>query len=434
MKVRILKLEEERDQIARIKNRSSGNILDVENSVKAIIDNVKNNGNRALIELTEKFDDVLLCEKKIIVKQNEIKQAYSKLSFSEILAIKNAAKNIKNYARFQKPKQWFKETSTGIKIGVIIKPIEKIGCYIPGGRYPLPSTVLMSVIPAKVAGVKEIVIATPPQKNGKINPAILVAADVAGVTKIIKVGGAQAVAAMAYGTKSIPKVDKIVGPGNIYVTAAKKLLYGIVGIDMLAGPSEVLIIADEDSNPKFIAADMLAQAEHDPLACSILVTNSIELANATKSEIEKQTEKLSSKEIIKQSFEKFSCIILVNSLDEAIKFSNQFAPEHLELMGFEKEILKEIDNAGSVFLGEYSVEAAGDYCSGTNHILPTGMFSKIRGGLSVFDFLKFITVQNLSKSGLKKLNSTISVLADMENLPAHKNSSNIRFEVGDSLW
>ncbi|MBT4351337.1 histidinol dehydrogenase, partial [archaeon] len=326
------------------------------------------------------------------------------------------------------PKPFLEEIAPGVKCGTLIKPIEKVGCYIPGGNYPLPSTTLMTVGPAKVAGVKEIIVSTPPQKNGGANPATIVAADIAGATKIVISGGAQAIAAMAYGTRTIPKVNKIVGPGNIYVTAAKKLLYGEVGIDMPAGPSEVVILASSDSNPKYIASDMLAQAEHDVVACGLLFTDSMELANKVKQEIIIQTEKLASKEIIKKSFENYSCIVLVKTVTDVIDFCNDFAPEHLEIIGYDESILDKITNAGSIFFGEYSVEAAGDYCSGTNHVIPTGGFSKVRGGLSVYDFLKMPTIQKLSRQGLESLKDTITTLAEMESLPAHANSAKIRFE------
>jgi histidinol dehydrogenase len=428
MIVNILDIEKNKLQIEKIKQRSNIDLGRVEESVREILNNVKNRGNKALIEYANKFDNVNLNEQDLVVSKEQIKNAYSKLNQNQIVAIKFALSNIKKFAELQMPRSFLNELSPGIKCGTLIRPIDSVGCYIPGGNYPLPSTTLMTVIPAKVAGVKEIIVVTPPQKNGVVNPAILVASDLAGATKIILSGGAQGIAAIAYGTKTIPKVNKIVGPGNKYVTVAKKLLYGEVGIDMLAGPSEVLIIAKEDSNPKFIAADMLAQAEHDVVSCALLLTDSKKLANAVKYEIIKQTKKLSSKEIIKKSFEKYSCIVLVDSVDRAISFSNDFAPEHLEIMGYDESILDKITNAGSIFFGEYSVESAGDYCSGTNHVLPTGQFSKVRAGLSVYDFLKMPTIQMLTKKGLKALTNTITTLGKLEGLPAHVNSAKIRFE------
>lgn len=428
MNIRILNYNEDKIEINKIKQRSSVNLLEIEDLVKQVIKKVKDNGNQALIEYANKFDRVKLEEKDLIVSKKEIKEAYNKLSKKEITAIKTALSNIKKFAVLQKPKSFLKEVLPGVKEGILIKPIENVGCYIPGGNYPLPSTTLMSVCPAKVAGVKNIIVATPPQKNGRANPATIVAADIAGASTIVVSGGAQAIAAMAYGTKTIPKVNKIVGPGNIYVTAAKKLLYGEVGIDMLAGPSEVLIIASKNSNPKFIAADMLAQAEHDVLACSLLFTDSIKLAVAVKNEIVIQINKLNSKKIIKESFNRYSCIVIVDSVKQAIEFSNNFAPEHLEIVGFDESMLDKITNAGSIFFGEYSLEAAGDYCSGPNHVLPTGGSAKYRGGLSVFDFLKMPTIQMLTKKGLRSLKNTIVTLAKLESLPAHTNSVKIRFE------
>ena len=428
MKVRILDYNKDKEELSKVNQRSNYDLTEIEEKVRQIINNVKINGNKALIEYSEKFDNIKLKKNDLIVSKDDIKEAYKKVSENQITAIKKALSNIKKFAETQKLKPFLTEISKGVNCGVLIKPIEKVGCYIPGGNYPLPSTTLMTIVPAKVAGVKEIVVATPPQKNGKANPAIIVAANLAGADKIVLSGGAQAIAALAYGTETIPKVNKIVGPGNIYVTVAKKLLYGEVGIDMLAGPSELVIIASKDSNPRFIAADMLAQAEHDDVACGLLFTDSRELAKQVKKEIIFQTEKLESKEIIKKSFENYSCIVIVDSVNQAIEFSNEFAPEHLEIIGFDLTILDEISNAGSIFFGESSVEAAGDYCSGTNHVLPTGQSAKFRAGLSVYDFLKMPTVQILSKKGLESLKNTITTLADLESLPAHANSIKIRFE------
>jgi histidinol dehydrogenase len=428
MNVRILKFNDDKFEIEKVKSRSNTDLSKIEDDVKVIIKNVKEKGNCALIDYAKKFDNVELLEQNLIVSGIEIIDAYKQLTQNEINSIKKALVNIKKFAEQQMPKPFLMEISPGVKNGVLIKPIDRVGCYIPGGNYPLPSTTLMTIVPAKVAGVKEIIVATPPQKNGRANPAIVVAADIAGADKIVISGGAQAVAALAYGTTTVPKVNKIVGPGNVYVTAAKKLLYGQVGIDMLAGPSEVVIIASSDSNPKYIAADMLAQAEHDVVACGLLFTDSIKLAEAVKDELIKQTKKLKSKEIIKKSFENYSCIVLVDSVEDVIKFSNDFAPEHLQIIGYDKSILDKISNAGSIFFGEYSVEAAGDYCTGTNHVLPTGQSAKFRAGLSVYDFLKMPTVQMLTKNGLNSLNSTIVALAELEKLPAHANSVKIRFE------
>ncbi len=428
VEVRILDYKKDIEEIKKVFNRSSKNIDEIEPIVKEIISKVKGEGDKALVYYANKFDYAKLDERDLVVSEDEIKDAFSLVSEIQIVTIKSALNNIRKFSFLQKPKPFFSKISKGISAGVMIIPIEKVGCYIPAGKYPLLSTALMTVIPAKVAGVKEIIVSSPPQKDGKINPAIIVASILSGATKIVKAGGAQAIAALAYGTETIPKVDKIVGPGNIYVTCAKKLVYGVVGIDMLAGPSEIVIIATEKSNSKFIASDMLAQAEHDPLACAILFTDSQKLADDVKKEIELQAEMLSTKETIERSFENCSSIVIVDSIEHAISFSNEFAPEHLELIGFDKSILRKIKNAGSIFIGEYSCEAAGDYCSGPNHVLPTGQSAKFRAGLSVYDFLKMTTVQMLTKDGLSSLKDTISELADMENLPAHKSSVLKKFE------
>ncbi|NTV22818.1 MAG: histidinol dehydrogenase [Nanoarchaeota archaeon] len=426
IEVRMIDYGTQKEFIDRIRNRSSS--ADVESCVQDIIDSVKKGGDAALLELTLKFDKVQLEPGKILVSDKEIKEAYSKITEKQKKAIKAAIANVEKFAQAQKPKGFTTEISNGVKCGVILRPLEKVGCYIPAGRYPLPSTTYMTIVPARIAGVKEIVVTTPPKKDGKADPGIIVAADMAGACRIFKIGGAQAIAALAFGTETIPKVDKICGPGNIYVTVAKKLLYGTVGIDMLAGPSEIVIIASEKAEPGFVAADMLAQAEHDPLAASILITDSKKLAEEVKEELSIQAEKLSSKETIRQSFDNYSCIIIAKDKTQAVELSNTIAPEHLEIIGYEKGILKDITNAGSVFFGSYSCEAAGDYCSGTNHVLPTGESARVRSGLSVYDFLKMITIQYLTKPGLEGLKETIGTLADMEGLPAHKNACMKRFE------
>jgi len=408
---------EDREKIQRIKRNSSlENVIPI---VKPIIEDVKINGDKAVIKYTKKFDQI---NPPLQVTKKQINQAYQKTNKKTISTIKKAIKNIKKYAELQLPKEWIQEISEGIFVGQIIRSIEKVGCYVPGGNFPLVSTVLMTVIPAKVAGVKEIIICSP-----KIQPEVIVAADICGVNKIFNIGGVQAIAAMAYGTESVPKVDKIVGPGNLYVTTAKKLVYGDVGIDFLAGPSEIMIIADEKSNPKFIAADMLAQAEHDKMASAILVTDSKEVAKATQQELKKQLQQIKTKQIAEQSLKNNCAIILVKDLDEAFKIANEFAPEHLEIMSSNKALLKKVQNAGSVFLGENSPEAAGDYCSGPNAVLPTAGTARIKAGLSVLDFVKIISVQKLTKKGLANLKPTIIALADMETLDAHKKSVLKRF-------
>lgn len=410
---------QEKEATEKIKNHSKKNFELALTRVLPIINDIKKLGDKALFNYIKKYDSFEATKNNILVTKEEIKQAYKKLDKKTIQAVKQAKENIENYAKIQLPKEWNKEIKKGITVGQLIRPLEKVGCYIPGGNFSLISTILMTVIPAKVAGVKEIIICSPPKEN---NFALYVAADIAGADKIYRIGGAQAIAALTYGTETIPKVDKIVGPGNIFVTAAKKLVYGDVGIDFLAGPSEVLILA-EKGNPKFIAADMLAQAEHDILASAVLVTTKKQLAEEVKEELTKQLKSLSPKSFAPASLRKYGAIILADNLNEAIKFTNDFAPEHLEIIVNNKEeVIRKLNNFGALFIGGYSPEAAGDYASGPNHVLPTGGVAKFRAGLSVLDFVKMPTVQELSKEGLNSLKETITTLADMEGLEAHKKS------------
>ncbi|MFH1588551.1 MAG: histidinol dehydrogenase [Candidatus Diapherotrites archaeon] len=402
------------------------NALQIEETVKGIIEKVKKNKNKALIELTEKFDGVRLTKKELKVSEKEIENAVKEINSKQLNALKEAKKNIEKYAKKQKIKEFKEKKGKGF-LGQIVMPIEKLGIYVPGGKYPLISTVLMCCIPSKVAGVKEIILCTPPQKSGEINSGILVAAKICGVTEIFKVGGAQAIAAMAFGTESIPKVNKIVGPGNVFVSTAKKILCGKVGIDFFAGPSEILI-ASNKGNPKFIASDLIAQAEHDELASAIMVTQNKELALKVKKEVKKQLKELNN-ETAKNSLKKYGAIVLVKTKKEAIELINSLAPEHLELMDeFEKEIEKVI-NAGSVFLGEYSAEVLGDYFTGPNHTLPTNQWSKFRGGLTVNDFLKVISVQKTGKKEFQRIAEKAMVLAEMEGLKGHRNSVQKRMEI-----
>ncbi len=413
----------EEEPIEKIKNRSKKNLEIAVTRVLPIIKDIKILGDKALFKYIKQYDSFEATKNNILVTKEEIKQAYKKVDKKTIQAINQSKENIENYSKLQLPKEWQKEISKGIKVGQLVKPLNKVGCYIPGGNFPLISTVLMTVIPAKVAGVKEIIICSPPKEN---NEALYVAADIAGADKIYRAGGAQAIAAMAYGTESIKKVDKIVGPGNIFVTAAKKLVYGDGGIDFLAGPSEVLILA-EKGNPKFIAADMLAQAEHDLLASAVLVTTKKELAEQVKEELTKQLKSLNPKSFAPASLRKYGAIILADNLEQAIKFTNDFAPEHLEIIVNNKEeVIKKLNNFGALFIGEFSPEAAGDYATGPNHVLPTAGVAKFRAGLSVLDFVKMPTVQELSKEGLNSLKETITTLAGIEGLEAHKKSIEIR--------
>lgn len=407
-------------RINKIKERSRGTVDESVEETAKIVADVKKRGDKAVISYTKKFDKITL--KNIKVSSKEIKDAYKKVNPKIVNALKIAAINIGKYAKYQTPSEWKKKISEGILVGQIVRPLDSVGCYVPSGNYPLVSSVLMTAVPAKIAGVKEIIVCCL-----RITNEILVACDIAGVTKIFRVGGAQAIAAMAYGTETIPKVNKIVGPGNVYVTAAKKIVYGDVGVDFLAGPSEIMIIA-EKGNPAFIAADMLSQAEHDAMATAIFVTPSNALAKKVKAEVEKQIKSLKTKRIAKKSLENFGSIVVMDNMDEAFEFANDFAPEHLEIIGFDDAALSKVRNAGAVFLGEYSPEAAGDYCTGPNHVLPTQGTSKFRAGLSVLDFLKMPTFQKLTKTGLEGIKDSISDIAELEGLDGHSKSVKKRFE------
>jgi len=405
----------------KLLKRSKIDAESVINIVSEVVNNVRLHGDISLKSYTEKFDGVKI--EKFKVSQDEIERSYNNADKKLIGALKKAARNIEKFHKSQIPKEWFKEVDKGISAGQIIRPIESIGCYIPGGRAVYPSSVLMTVIPAKIAGVSKIVCCTPPTPEGSVNDMVLVAADIAGADEIYKVGGSQAIAAMAFGTESIPKVDKIVGPGNIFVTAAKKLVYGDVDIDFPAGPSEVLIIADETGNAEYIAFDMLAQAEHDPDAASVLITNSNDLACSVNEIISGNIKYMERSKIIKESLEKYGKIIVTDSIDEMIEFTNDYAPEHLIIMTQDPEnILKNIKNAGSIFLGELTPVAAGDYGTGTNHVLPTSKNARMYSGLSTESFIKKPTVQRLSKEGVLNLKDVVVTLAEYEGLHAHAES------------
>jgi histidinol dehydrogenase len=395
--------------------------------VKEIINDVKQNGDQAILRWEEKLDQISLSEIKVDIK--EIISAKAKITKKLKSAIIKAIYNIKRFASRQKSyfTEFVLKADIGIKLGQKVIPIERVGIYVPAGRYPLISSLLMGAVPARVAGVREVIICTPPTFQGGIHPAILYAAHLLKIKEIYKVGGAQAIAAMAYGTPSIKKVDKIVGPGNKYVTYAKKLVYGAVGIDFIAGPTEVMIIADKNANPEFIASDLLAQSEHDIDASAILITDSYELALKVKTEISKQIQTLPTKLIAESSLFNNGLIILVDNLNEAVKIANKKAPEHLELhVSNVHSYLNKFKNYGTLFIGEFSAEAFGDYSSGINHILPTNMAARYSSGLSVKDFLKLNTTLQLSKKGAAFISSTAITLAQHENLPAHANSILIR--------
>lgn len=395
--------------------------------VKNIVNLVKKQGDKAILRFTERYDGVKLTG--LEVTRDEVKKSYKEVSRDKISAIKKATKNIRRFAEEQlKQFEGFDfEIEKGVNVGQLVVPIKKVGIYVPGGNFPLPSSVLMAAIPARVAGVKEIVMCSPPRYKRSINPVTLVAADICGIDRIFRIGGAQAIAAMAYGTKTVPRVDKIVGPGNKYIIAAKKQVYGDVGIDFLAGPSEILIIADKTANPKFVASDLLAQAEHDIEARVMLVTNSERLAYCVNKEIERQLAMLKTKKTAEQSMKKNGRIIIVKTIENAIEFVNRFAPEHLELQMKEpKKYLSKLNNYGSLFSGSYSANALGDYVTGANHILPTGGSARFTGGLSVKDFIKLQTYQYVGKKGFDKVSNTAIKLADIEGLDGHKKSLEVR--------
>ena len=388
--------------------------------VKEIIQAVREKGDYAVRYYTKKFDNIDL--KNFSVTKEDIENAYKNTDEETIAALKFAKKNIELFAKKQMEQfKDFKVKNNGIILGQKVIPIEKIGAYVPGGNYPLPSTALMCIIPAKVAGVEEIIVCSPKIKNITI-----VAADIAGADKIFRIGGAQAIAAMAYGTKQIPKVDKIVGPGNVYVIGEKKEVYGDCGIDFLAGPSEVMVIADEFADPEIIAADLLAQLEHDINARAFLVTNSSAIISKTKEEINNQLKDLDTKGIIKKSLKNLK-IIAIKNIDESIKIANEIAPEHLELqVGNPEKLMEKLRNYGSLFIGQYSTEAFGDYCSGTNHVLPTRGGARFTSGLSVRDFVKLQTYQKIDAIGVKKLAPAALKLSKVEGLSAHNKSVQIR--------
>ena len=427
--MRIVELtnETKNNILSDLLKRSPSQMQKFQASVDEIIEDVVNNGDEALVKLTEKFDGVKLDKNALKVTDSEIKEAYASVSDELISTIKKAAENIKKYHQKQ-VRQSFITTENGITLGQRITPIEKVGVYVPGGRAPLSSSVLMNIIPAVVAGVEKIVMCTPPGQGGKVTPEILVAADIAGAHEIYKVGGAQAIAALAYGTDSIPKVYKIVGPGNIFVTLAKKTVFGLVGIDSVAGPSEILVLADETANPAYIAADLLSQAEHDPMASSILVTTDKDLANKVSDEVDKLKDRLSRSEIINQSLDNFGYILLASSFEDAIDAVNEIASEHLEIQTKNPfDTMTYIKNAGAIFIGENSCEPLGDYFAGPNHVLPTNGTAKFSSPLSVDEFIKKTSLISYSYEELQKAHEDIIRFAKAESLTAHANAIGVRF-------
>ncbi len=430
--MRIIKLDEQskKNILSDLLKRSPNNYDSYQASVDEILANVKANGDKAVFEYTAKFDGATLTADTLRVTEEEIAKAYDEIEDKELVTIiRKAIANIKDHHEKQLKQSWFSSREDGVMLGQKITPLERVGVYVPGGKAAYPSSLLMNVVPAKVAGVDEIVMVTPPGKDGKINPTTLVAAKEAGVDTILKVGGAQAVAALAYGTESIKKVDKIVGPGNIFVALAKKAVYGHVGIDSIAGPSEVMVIADETANPRYVAADLLSQAEHDELASCILVTTSKELAEKVSKEVDGFVEILSRKEIIEKSLENFGYILLVDTMDEAVDVANEIASEHLEIVTKDPFLtMTKIRNAGAIFLGEYSSEPLGDYFAGPNHVLPTNGTAKFFSPLNVDDFMKKSSIIYYSKEALEPVSSDVIKFANAEGLTAHANSIKVRFE------
>jgi len=421
------------EEISRIMARSSLDIESIKHKVEEIINRVRKYGDEEIVRFYESFFGKRVLEKENIrVSESEFEEAYTSVPEDFIEAIKVALKNVEKFHREQLPRKlWITEVSEGAYVGQFWTPIESVGAYIPGGRAAYPSTALMTIVPAKVAGVEKIIVCTPPRPDGSVHPVTLATLSIIGIKDVFKVGGAHAVAAMAFGTQTIPKVEKVVGPGNIWVATAKKLLYGIIDIDFIAGPSEVLIIADDSANPYYVAIDMIAQAEHDPLAAAVLVTTSPELSKEVSELLDNLVRSSPRGGIIEESLKRNGAIIVVNDLKEAFDFANKYAPEHLEIIVKEinlAEVTKVIKNAGSVFIGPYTPVALGDYILGTNHVLPTNMFAKKRGGLNVLDFIKVIDVQYVTNEGVTKLGPYAVKLAKEEGLAEHANSVKVRLK------
>ena len=429
--MRIIELTEEtkKDILTDLLKRSPSNYGKYEQTVSEIVEKVKTEGDEAVFAYTKKYDNFELTPENIRVTREEIEEAYGQIDGELADVYRRAADNIRDFHAKQLRNSWFDARPDGTILGQRVTPIEKAGVYVPGGKAAYPSSVLMNIIPAKVAGVKQIIMTTPCNKEGKVNPGTLVAADIAGADMIFKVGGAQAIAAMAFGTRSIPRVDKITGPGNIFVALAKKAVYGHVSIDSVAGPSEILVIADETANPRYVAADLLSQAEHDELASAILITDSRELAKKVSEQVAIFTDELARKEIIQKSLDNYGYILLVRDMEEAVAAANEIASEHLEILTKNPfDTMTKIQNAGAIFLGEYSSEPLGDYFAGPNHILPTNGTAKFFSPLNVDDFLKKSSIISYSRKALEKAHKDIEAFAESEGLTAHANSVKVRFE------
>lgn len=428
--MRILKLTEDtrKDILQNLLKRSPNNYGEFEGRVNTIIEEVRNNRDQAVFNYTKQFDGADINAGNILVTEEEIAEAYEQVDTTLLAVIRKSLVNIKKYHEKQVQNSWF-TTEDGIILGQKVTALATVGVYVPGGKAVYPSSVLMNVLPAKVAGVDRIVMCTPPGKDGKVYPSTLVAAKEAGVDEIYKVGGAQAIAAMAFGTESVPKVDKIVGPGNIYVALAKKAVFGYVSIDSIAGPSEILVLADETANPRYVAADLLSQAEHDEMASAILITTSQKLAEKVSAEIDQFVAELSRKEIIQKSLDNYGYILVADNMEEAIDTVNAIASEHMEIVTADPfHVMTKIRNAGAIFIGEYSSEPLGDYFAGPNHVLPTNGTAKFFSALSVDDFIKKSSIISYSRETLEKVHKDIEQFAECEKLTAHANSIRVRFE------
>lgn len=431
--MRIEKLDEitKKNLLEDLLKRSPSSYAQYEASVQDILDEVRKRRDAAVSDYTEKFDGVKISAQNILVTEEEVREAYAQVDEHLLGIIRRALKNIEDYHQKQMQYSWFDSKPDGTMLGQKVTALQRVGVYVPGGKAVYPSSVLMNIVPARVAGVDEIIMVTPPGKDGKVNPTTLVAAKEAGADAVYKVGGAQAIAALAYGTKSIPKVDKIVGPGNIYVALAKKAVYGHVSIDSVAGPSEILVLADETANPRYVAADLLSQAEHDELASAILVTTSKSLAEQVSEEAEAFIRRLSRGDIIRKSLDNYGHILVADTLEDAIDAANEIASEHLEILTADPyQVMMKIRNAGAIFIGEYSSEPLGDYFAGPNHILPTNGTARFFSPLSVDDFLKKSSIIAYSREALEAVHTDIEQFAKAEGLTAHANSIRVRFEEG----
>lgn len=429
--MRIVRLDEQtrKNILADLLKRDPSNYDSYEDKVKIIVEGVKKERDAAVFSYTKQFDGAEINARNVRVTEAEVQEALSMVDPALLAVMKRSMKNIREYHEKQKQYSWFDSKPDGTILGQKVSPLSSVGVYVPGGKAAYPSSVLMNIIPAVVAGVSRIVMVTPPGKDGKVNPVTLIAAQLAGASEVYKVGGAQAVAALAFGTESIPRVDKIVGPGNIFVALAKKAVYGHVSIDSIAGPSEILVLADDSANPRFVAADLLSQAEHDELASAICVTTSMELAEQVSREVDGFVSTLSRKEILEKSLENYGYILVADSMEDAIAITNEIASEHLEIVTRNPfEIMTKIQNAGAIFLGEYSSEPLGDYFAGPNHVLPTNGTAKFFSPLSVDDYVKKSSIIYYSKEALEPIHKDIEAFAEAEHLTAHANSIRVRFE------